>query len=120
MLGDAGYHTYMAGKWHLGLEEETSPAARGFERSFALLNGGGGHLNDLGIDIETKKASYREDRKLVDLPRDFYSTRTYTDKLIDYIANNQGDDKPFFAYLAYTAPHWPLQALAASIAKYRG
>jgi arylsulfatase A-like enzyme len=120
LLRDANYHTYMAGKWHLGLEENISPYARGFERSFALLHGGGGHFNDLGIDIETKKALYREDKNLVDLPDDFYSTRSYTDKLIEYISSNHGDDKPFFAYLAYTAPHWPLQAPEESIAKYKG
>lgn len=120
LLRDANYHTYMAGKWHLGLEADSSPAARGFERSFALLNGGGGHFNDLGIDIETKKSAYREDGDLVELPDDFYSTRSYTDKLIEYISSNAGDAQPFFAYLAYTAPHWPLQAPEASIAKYRG
>jgi arylsulfatase A-like enzyme len=120
LLRDANYHTYMTGKWHLGLEESISPYARGFERSFALLHGGGGHFNDLGIDLETKKALYREDENLVDLPEDFYSTQTYTDKLIEYISSNHGDDQPFFAYLAYTAPHWPLQAPEASIAKYKG
>ncbi|MFT5133771.1 MAG: arylsulfatase A-like enzyme [Gammaproteobacteria bacterium] len=120
LLKDANYHTYMAGKWHLGLEEETSPLARGFERSFALLNGGGGHFNDMGVELTRKKVPYREDKDLVALPDDFYSTRTYTDKLIEYISSNQGDGQPFFAYLAYTAPHWPLQAPDASIAKYKG
>ena len=120
LLRDANYHTYMSGKWHLGYEEETSPSARGFERSFALLNGGGGHFNDMGIELTRQKALYREDSELVDLPEDFYSTRTYTDKLLDYISSNHGDDQPFFAYLAYTAPHWPLQAPEASIAKYKG
>ena len=119
-LNDANYHTYMTGKWHLGLEEETSPSARGFERSFALLHGGGGHFNDLGIDIENKKALYREDKALVDLPSNFYSTLTYTDKLMEYISSNHGDKPPFFAYLAFSAPHWPLQAPDDSIAKYKG
>lgn len=120
LLKDANYHTYMTGKWHLGLEEETSPSARGFERSFVLLHGGGGHFNDLGIDIDNKKALYREDKRLVDLPSDFYSTRFYTDKLMEYISSNHGDEQPFFAYLAYTAPHWPLQAPDESIKKYKG
>jgi arylsulfatase len=120
LLKDANYHTYMAGKWHLGLKEETSPLARGFERSFALLNGGGGHFDDMGIEMTRKIVPYREDGVLVALPDDFYSTRTYTDKLIEYISSNQGDGQPFFAYLAYTAPHWPLQAPDASIAKYKG
>ncbi|MEH6529425.1 MAG: sulfatase-like hydrolase/transferase, partial [Porticoccus sp.] len=46
VLRAAGYHTYMAGKWHLGSEEETSPYARGFEETFALVPGGGSHWND--------------------------------------------------------------------------
>jgi arylsulfatase A-like enzyme len=120
LLKDANYRTYMAGKWHLGLEQETSPYARGFDRSFALLDGGAGHFTDLGIDIDKKTASYREDNELVSLPEDFYSTRSYTDKLIEYISSGQDDDQPFFAYLAYTAPHWPLQAPTASIEKYKG
>ena len=123
LLRDAGYHTYMTGKWHLGLEKNQGPAARGFEKSFALLQGGGGHLDDLGLSPE--KALYREGGELVSLPGDFYSTRSYTDKMIEYIDEGRvqdpaGEHIPFFAYLAYTAPHWPLQAPDASIAKYRG
>lgn len=119
LLRDAGYHTFMAGKWHLGLEQEQGPGARGFEKSFALLQGGGGHFDDLGL--LNGKALYREDGKLVTLPEDFYSTRFYSDKVIQYIDSlSKKDRKPFFAYLAYTAPHWPLQAPDASIAKYRG
>ena len=68
LLREAGYHTYMAGKWHLGLDEDTSPAARGFERSFALVQGGAGHLSDMPL-VGPKRAMYREDGKLVQLPR---------------------------------------------------
>ena len=123
LLQDAGYHTYMTGKWHLGLKKNQGPAARGFEKSFALLPSGGGHFNDLGI--AGKPALYREDGEIVALPEGFYSTRFYSDKMIQYIeagiqqGKHQGN-KPFFAYLAYSAPHWPLQAPAASIAKYHG
>ncbi len=119
LLRDAGYHTYMAGKWHLGLTEETSPAARGFERSFALLQGGAGHFTDLPV-IGPNPAIYREDGKLVQLPADFYSSRTFSERIIEYLDNQPDDGRPFFAYLAYSAPHWPLQAPAESIAKYVG
>ena len=50
---------------------------------------------------------------------DFYSTRFYVDKLIDYTEANKNENRPFFAYLAFTAPHWPLQAPKDSIAKYK-
>ena len=47
ILKDSNYHTYMTGKWHLGYEENNSPTARGFDRSFALLSGGAGHFNNM-------------------------------------------------------------------------
>jgi len=121
LLRDAGYHTYMTGKWHLGLTTETDPAARGFERSFALLQGGAGAFSNMLPLFGPGKAKYHEDGRLLDsLPDDFYSTAFYTERMIDYIDAGQGDGRPFFAYLAYTAPHWPLQAPAESIARYRG
>jgi len=119
ILRGAGYHTYMAGKWHLGLDEDTSPAARGFERSFALVQGGGGHFNDLPI-LGPNPAMYREDGKEVPLPAEFYSSRAYSERLIEYLEDRPDDGRPFFACLALTAPHWPLQAPAESIAKYAG
>jgi arylsulfatase A-like enzyme len=119
LLQDAGYHTYMAGKWHLGLDEAHSPAARGFERSFALTQGGAGHFTDLAL-IGGRPPIYREDGKQVPLPADFYSSRTYSERLVDYLQTRPDDGRPFFAYLAYTAPHWPLQAPASSMAKYAG
>lgn len=119
LLKNEGYHTYMAGKWHLGLTEDTSPAARGFEHSFSLVQGGAGHLSDMPI-VGPNPAIYREDGKRVDLPDDFYSTRTYSERMIEYLENRPNDGKPFFAYLTCTAPHWPLQAPKESIAKYAG
>ena len=120
LLTDAGYHTYMTGKWHLGMEESQGPKARGFEKSYVLLEGGAGHLDQLGIMAGNTKAAYREDGQLVQLPDDFYSTHFYATKMVDYIKQNNADDKPFFGYLAFTAPHWPLQAPQKSIDKYKG
>ena len=120
LLRDAGYKTYMTGKWHLGKEVSNSPAARGFDRSYHLLEGGAGHFNSLPI-VGPGKALYREDGRLVDdLPENFYSTRFYVDKMIDYLKTNKDDGRPFFAYLAFSAPHWPLQAPESSIRKYQG
>lgn len=122
VLRDAGYHTYMTGKWHLGLTVQTGPKARGFESSFALLQGAGSHFAAvLGKPIVADLGSqYREGDDLVSLPANFYSSDSYTDKLIAYIDANKGDGKPFFAYAAYTAPHWPLQAKAEDIDRYKG
>lgn len=118
VLQASGYNTYMAGKWHLGMAEEHSPAARGFDKSFALLEGGSGHFDDLGL---TKpKSTYRENGKITTLPEDFYSTKFYTEKMKQYIEEDKESDKPFFAYIAYTAPHWPIQAPDDVIALYEG
>ena len=142
LLRDAGYHTYMAGKWHLATQPAAPaaagskappftqraasfPQAKGFERSFALIEGAAPHfapvpgkptVGDLG-------ANYVENGRPVTLPADFYSTTAFTDKLIAYIDADrraQGERKPFFAYAAYTAPHWPLQAPDSDIARYAG
>jgi len=108
LLKDAGYHTYMVGKWHLGKEPTQIPAARGFERDFTLLDGMGSYWDDWNFSALTPKSLYTEDgRYLKSLPKDFYATKTYTDKMISYIDANRGDGKPFFAYVAHQAPHEP-------------
>ena len=118
---EAGYNTYMTGKWHLGLTRETSPAARGFERSFAPLQGGAGAFGNMLPIVGPDKALYRVNGEQLDtLPEDFYSTKFYTDLMQEYIGADLDDGKPFFAYLAYTSPHWPLQAPQESIARYKG
>lgn len=121
LLAAAGYRAYMTGKWHLGEDEHTSPAAAGFDRSFALVESGAGHFANMLSLSDPRPALYREDGKLVEwLPPDFYSTRFYAEKLIEYIDEGRTKDAPFFAYLAFTAPHFPLQAPERSIAKYAG
>jgi arylsulfatase len=109
LLRDGGYNTYMAGKWHLGYGDGYRPARRGFDRSFALLDAGASHFGDMrGLVEYRSRASYVEDDVPVEvLPEDFHSSSYFTDKLIEYQA--AGDPaEPFFAYLALTAPHWPL------------
>lgn len=110
-LQSQGYHTYMAGKWHLGLEREQGPAERGFEQSFSLMFGGGSHYsNGFGPDKHRNVSLYRDNGKLIkELPDDFYSSDFYTDRIIKNIQEQQSSNKPFIAYLAFTAPHWPLQ-----------
>lgn len=110
LLRDNGYHTYMTGKWHLGLRPDQIPHARGFERDFSTLVGGGSHFDDRwNVEWQIPKMPYTEDGKPVEkLPKDFYSTRNYTDKMLQFIEEGRGDNKPFFAYLTYTAPHGPL------------
>lgn len=121
ILRSAGYHTYMAGKWHLGEDDDQSPFARGVEQTFTMMNGGGSHWADMKPLSPTQNMIYRENgKRLAELPQDFYSTKDYTDALVRFIDSDKEDDKPFFAYLSYTAPHDPLHAPAEYIAKYKG
>jgi arylsulfatase A-like enzyme len=123
-LGASGYRTLLSGKWHLGVTPEQDPHARGFERSFALLQGGHNHF---GTDADPEKggrATYTEQGKRVtQLPADFYSSDTFAARLIEFLGETPADGKParpFFGYLAFTAPHWPLQAHPEDIARYKG
>lgn len=121
LLRDGGYRTNMAGKWHLGMGPDQGPDKRGFERSFALLEGGAPHFKPSEKNpTKLERATYRENGQPVDLPESFFSTDFYTDKLIDYLKEGEGSGKPFFAYAAYTAPHWPLQAPEDYIDRYKG
>ena len=108
LLKQSGYHTYMTGKWHLGKSPDKIPAARGFERDFSLLDGGGNYWGMMNVSANSPSLVFTEDgRYLKSLPDDYYATKTYTDKMIDYIDSNHGDGKPFFAYVAHQAPHDP-------------
>jgi len=108
LLKQSGYHTYMVGKWHMGKDPDKIPAARGFDRDFSLLDGGGNYWGMMNVSANSPRLVFTEDgRYLTSLPDDYYATRTYTDKMIDYIDSNRGDGKPFFAYVAHQAPHDP-------------
>jgi len=108
LLKEANYHTYMTGKWHLGKAPDKIPRARGFERDFSLLDGGGNYWDMTNVSARSPRLVFTEDGQyLSELPKDYYATRTYTDKMIEFIEANRGDGKPFFAYVAHQAPHDP-------------
>ncbi len=117
-LRDAGYQTYMTGKWHLGGDDEKKPFARGFDHTFSLMAGAASHME---YRSAARPAVYREDGvRLDELPEDFYSTNTYTDKMLEFIKAGRENNKPFFGYLALTSPHWPLQVPDEYLNSYSG
>jgi len=120
VLRGYGYHTYMVGKWHLGEGPGKDPYDRGFEESFILGGGGGSHWSDKRGGSPVMHMEYTRNGKPVDLPDDFYSSKNYTDSLISFIDKNRAENKPFFAYLSFTAVHDPLHVPKEYIEKYKG
>lgn len=119
LIEAAGYDTYMVGKWHIG-RGANDPSVRGFDRSFSLMDGGASHYAD-ATGVYLGHATYTENgEQVAELPREFFSTAFYTDTLIEYLRADRDSEAPFFAYLAYTAPHWPLQAPDEWLARTRG
>ena len=124
LLASAGYGTTMSGKWHLvrndflyDAECDSRPRARGFEHHFGTLCGAGNYFSPRVI--------MRDDALIEDAVRadpDFYYTDAVSDNAVAFIDRHfaESPDRPLFQYVAYTAPHWPLQAKPADIAKYKG
>jgi arylsulfatase A-like enzyme len=134
ILRDNGYHTVMSGKWHLGLKPERSPHARGFERSLALLPACSNHYGyqpdeekqgemPRFLEMSVIALHVEDDHYVKDLPKDWYSSNGYGDRMLQYLTEwkERGEeDRPFFAYYPFSAPHWPLQAPKEYIEHYKG
>ena len=121
LLRDAGYNTYMVGKWHLGKTKDSLPAARGFERSIALMESGADNWEKKTYLPMYEYVHFYEGFEQTDLPDDFFSTDYYIDRLKEYIKTDRGDQrKPFFAYVSFQAQHYPLHAPQKYIDKYKG
>lgn len=121
VLQAAGYHTSIAGKWHLGAAPGRRPVDKGFDRSAALMQGGAAHLSlDKMLSVFPRTSIFVDDVILESVPEDFYSTEFYADQMIEYIEDANSQDKPFFGWLAFTAPHWPLQVPDEHIDLYAG
>ncbi len=126
VLGTAGYRTLMSGKWHVGGQFEArdydswtpgdlqhqTPLQRGFDRFFGTFDGAGSFFFPHYV---------MQDEQRVDVdPDSFYMTDAISDAAVEMIEDSANESTPFFLYLAYTAPHWPLQAWGEDIARYEG
>jgi len=120
VMHTAGYFTAASGKWHVGPKDGQLPCDRGFDRFFGSRAGGiyfdldTGSKRDLMLNHDVIASTNAE------LPEGFYSTHAFVDYGIRFIDEAIEQDKPFLLYLAYVAPHFPLQAPPATIDKYRG
>lgn len=117
-LKGAGYATMMSGKWHLGYHDKAQwPMQRGFDEFYGFIPGAGNFFKPVAPRNITEG---NEAVEIVD--KNYYTTDAFTDRAIQYINATKAKDKekPFFLYLAYNAPHWPLQARKEDIDKYRG
>lgn len=117
VLSESGYATAMFGKWHLSAQmdevDESWPTRRGFDRFFGTLTGCGSYYQP-GTFLRGEASAAEEA-----LASDFYYTDAIGAEAADYV-RSQASDGPFFLYLAFTAPHWPLHAPAADVAAYDG
>ncbi len=116
VLRKAGYHTLMSGKWHLGYHrKETWPLQRGFDRYYGCLSGACNYFKPGG------KRGITLGNDPIPTDKDFYATDTFTEYACKFIEETStSDDRPFFLYLAYNSPHWPLNSKWKEFQKYKG
>ena len=119
VLKQTGYRTYMSGKWHVGEAAEHWPRKRGFDRYFGLISGASSYWEILEQEGRTRRMAL-DDAPFKPEPGDYYMTDVFADFAVECLEGHRGGDQPFFLYLAFTAPHWPLHAWPEDIARYRG
>jgi arylsulfatase len=107
VLRAAGYRTLMSGKWHVGGE----PMKRGFDHAFEFREGATSYFKPSDMYIDGERFAP---------PDDFYLTDAISDRAAAFVRTHGGGPQPFFLYVAYTAPHWPLHARPADIERHRG
>lgn len=119
-LQQSGYNTLMAGKWHVGTDPSHWPVKRGFDHYFGLIDGASSYFTPTMPYRPNQKLTIALDDKEYAPGPNWYSTNAYADYALKFIEGNKGTRKPFFLYMAFTSPHWPIQALPQDIAKYKG
>jgi len=117
----AGYRTLMSGKWHVGENRPHWPVDRGFDKYYGLISGGANYFDISKAKAPGVKRTMAVDDQPYTPPKEnFYITDAFTDNAVKFIDEYGRADRPFYLYLAYTAPHWPLHAWPEDIARYKG
>ena len=124
-MHQAGYATSLTGKWHLGSEAPLRPIDRGFDEYYGVLDGCCNFFNPARQDpVFYNGGRFRpfahNDRRITEFPEGYYTTDAFSDHAVETIRRFAEGDKPFFVHLCYTAPHFPLHAVAEDIERYRG
>jgi len=117
----AGYNTLMSGKWHVGEKRPHWPVDRGFDKYYGIVSGGANYFDITKAKAPgVKRTMAIGDKPFIPKPGKFYMTDAFSENAVKFIESHGGSKEPFFLYLAYTAPHWPLHAWPEDIAKYKG
>lgn len=117
VLRNGGYSTLMSGKWHVGDDKDQWPNQRGFDKFFGFI-GGASNYYEIG-DKQNPTVPLIKNNQPLYLEPGKYLTDEITNNALEFISDQDKEKKPFFLYLAFNAPHWPLQALPADIEKYK-
>ena len=121
LLKTKGYNTIVSGKWHVGLVPSALAHNRGFDKSFTMLNNGSSYFNSEPIYNDGRTVNFlMNGQKMERQDTSRYLTQAITDFAVKSLDEVKTSAKPFFLYVTYTAPHWPIQALPEDIAKYKG
>ncbi len=122
VLRQAGYRCYMTGKWHLGVPFGQQPLDHGFHAYYGILGGACDYFNPHRAWANGVRGLLADDRAGAPVGPNYYTTDAFTDHAMQYLEDHQSHhtQKPFFLYMAYNAPHWPLHALPEDIARYKG
>jgi len=121
VLKDAGYSTLMSGKWHVGENRPNWPTDRGFDHYVGLISGGSNYFDITQGKRDDVVRIMAKDDQVYNPPKDgFYMTDAISDNAVEMLESAGEKENPFFMYVSYTAPHWPLHALPEDIEKYRG
>ena len=125
LLKDAGYHTAMSGKWHLGYADPSLlPINRGFKQTVTMPFSGGDNWTQQSYVPHYDKTLWLENGKEIAVPEGFYSSKFIVDKAIQQLENNQKNHqeqrKPFFSFVSFLAVHIPVQAPKEFTEKYIG
>lgn len=121
VLKEAGYYTAASGKWHVGEERPNWPIDRGFDNYHGLISGAANYFDITKTKNNSVTRVFAKDSMAYVPDQDnFYMTDFITENALAYLDTAKQKEQPFFLYVAYTAPHWPLHALQEDIDKFRG